>query len=137
MHAHSTSSVSHPGPFLKTVGGVRVDCELVSSGWQLSEWCEDRGPQHGGGGADPRAGEAGKEGTVGSFFCRVGCRGVELPTGRVGGMRFRFDSNSIPNKSPAIQELYLVVLGTQLFKATIVHLRCKYQNTNTRTCLQG
>jgi len=46
---------------------------------------------------------------------------------------FQFDSNSILNKSPAIQELYLIVWGTQLFKATIVHLRCKYQNTNTRT----
>src|SRR5882724_11875215 len=30
MHAHSTSSVSHTGSFLKTVGGVRVDHELVS-----------------------------------------------------------------------------------------------------------
>jgi len=30
MHAHGTSSVSHPGSFLKTVRGVRVDCELVS-----------------------------------------------------------------------------------------------------------
>jgi len=50
---------------------------------------------------------------------------------------FRFNSNSIPNKSPVIQELYLIVLGTQLFNTTIVHLRCKYQNTNTRTWLQG
>ena len=30
MHAHGTSSVSHPGSFLKTVGGMRVDRELVS-----------------------------------------------------------------------------------------------------------
>src|SRR5882724_6919623 len=87
MHAHGTSSVSHSGSFLKTVGGVRVDCELVSSGWQLLEWCEDRGPQHGGGSAEPRAGEGGKEGTVGGFFCGVGCGGVELRAGRVGGMR--------------------------------------------------
>ena len=87
MHAHGTSSVSHLGSFLNTVGGVRVDCELVSSGWQLSEWCEDRGPQHGGGGADPGAGEAGKEGMVGSFFCGVGCGGVELRASRVGGMQ--------------------------------------------------
>src|SRR5882724_4819418 len=36
MHAHGTSSVSHPGSFLKTLGGVRVDHELVRSGWQLS-----------------------------------------------------------------------------------------------------
>ena len=87
MHAHGTSSVSHSGSFLKTVGGVRVDCELVSSGWQLSEQCEDRGPWHRGGSAEPGAGEARKEGTVGSFFCGVGCGGVELRVGRVGGMR--------------------------------------------------
>src|SRR5882724_9555982 len=86
MHAHSTSSVSHSGSFLKTVGGVRVDCELVSSGWQLSERCEDRGPQHGGGSTEPGAGEGRKEGAVGGFFCRVGCRGVKLRAGRVGGM---------------------------------------------------
>ena len=36
MHVHGTSSVSHPGSFLKTLGGVRVDCELVRSAWQLS-----------------------------------------------------------------------------------------------------
>jgi len=30
MHVHGTSSVSHPGSFLKTVGGMRVDSELVS-----------------------------------------------------------------------------------------------------------
>ena len=35
MHAHGTSSVSHPGSFLKTLGGVNMDCELVRSGWQL------------------------------------------------------------------------------------------------------
>ena len=35
MH-HGTSSVSHPGSFLKTLGGMRVDSELVRSGWQLS-----------------------------------------------------------------------------------------------------
>jgi len=35
MH-HGTSSVSHPGSFLKTLGGMRVDHELVRSGWQLS-----------------------------------------------------------------------------------------------------
>src|SRR5882724_6864871 len=86
MHAHGTSSVSHPGSFLKTVGGVRVDCELVSSGWHLLEWCEGRGPWHGGGGTEPGAGEAGKEGVVGSFFCRVGCGGIELWASRVGGM---------------------------------------------------
>src|SRR5882724_399535 len=78
MHVHSTSSVSHSSSFLKTVGGVRVDCELVSSGWQLSEQCVDRGPQHGGGSAEPGAGEGRKEGAVGGFFGRVGCRGVEL-----------------------------------------------------------
>ena len=27
--------------------------------------------------------------------------------------------------SPVIQELFLIVLGMQLFKTTIVHLRCK------------
>jgi len=31
MHVHGTSSVSHPGSFLKTLGGVRLDCELVRS----------------------------------------------------------------------------------------------------------
>jgi len=36
MHAHGTFSVSHPGSFLKTLGGMRVDCELVRSRWQLS-----------------------------------------------------------------------------------------------------
>src|SRR5882724_10888211 len=36
MHVHGTSSVSHPGSFLKTLGGVRVDRELVRSRWQLS-----------------------------------------------------------------------------------------------------
>ena len=35
MH-HGTSSVSHPGSFLKTLGGMKVDHELVRSGWQLS-----------------------------------------------------------------------------------------------------
>ena len=87
MHAHGTSSVSHSGSFLKTVGGVRVDCELVSSRWQLSERCEDRGPQHRGGGTEPKAGEARKEGAVGGFLCGVGCRGVELWAGGVGGMQ--------------------------------------------------
>src|SRR5882724_1904366 len=43
--------------------------------------------QRGGGGAEPGAGEAGEEGTVGGFFCRVGCRGLELRAGRVGGVR--------------------------------------------------
>ena len=33
---HGTSPVSHPGSFLKSLGGVRVDHELVRSGWQLS-----------------------------------------------------------------------------------------------------
>src|SRR5882724_468977 len=36
MHVHGTSSVSHMGSFLKTLGGMRVDCELVRSRWQLS-----------------------------------------------------------------------------------------------------
>ena len=75
MHVHGTSSVSHSGSFLKTAGGVRVDCELVSSGWQLSEQCEDRGPWHGGGSTEPRAGEGGKEGAVGSFFCGLDVEG--------------------------------------------------------------
>ena len=35
MH-HSTFSVSHPGSFLKTLGGMRVDHELVRSRWQLA-----------------------------------------------------------------------------------------------------
>src|SRR5882724_306124 len=36
MHVHSTSSVSHTSSFLKTLGGMRVDHELVRSRWQLS-----------------------------------------------------------------------------------------------------
>src|SRR5882724_9402180 len=36
MHVHGTSSVSHTGSFLKTLGGMRVDRELVRSRWQLS-----------------------------------------------------------------------------------------------------
>src|SRR5882724_7392811 len=36
MHAHDTSSVSHPGSFLKTLEGMMVDHELVRSRWQLS-----------------------------------------------------------------------------------------------------
>src|SRR5882724_13218795 len=36
MHAHGTFSVSHPGSFLKTLWGMRVDRELVRSRWQLS-----------------------------------------------------------------------------------------------------
>ena len=43
-------------------------------------WCR-------GGGTEPGAGEASKEGTVGSFFCGVGCGGVELQAGGVGGVR--------------------------------------------------
>src|SRR5882724_5772883 len=39
------------------------------------------------GGAEPGAGEAGEEGTVGGFFCGVGCGGVELRAGGVGGVR--------------------------------------------------
>src|SRR5882724_3154427 len=39
-----------------------------------------------GGGTEPGAGEAGEEGVVGGFFCRVGCGGVELQGGRVGGV---------------------------------------------------
>ena len=35
-HGTFRSSVSHPGSFLKTLGGMRVDSELVRSGWQLS-----------------------------------------------------------------------------------------------------
>jgi len=64
-----------------------VDCELVSSRWLLLEWCEDRGPWHRGGGAEPRAGEGGKEGMVGGLLLWVGCGGVELQASRVGAMR--------------------------------------------------
>ena len=35
---------------------------------------------------------------------------------------FQFNSNSIPNMSPVLWELFLIVLGMQLFKTMIVHL---------------
>ena len=47
---------------------------------------------------------------------------------------FQFDSNSIPNKSPACQTLYLVVSVMQLFKATCWSPKTKTQN-NTWTIL--
>jgi len=37
MH-HGTSSVSHPGSFLKTLGGMRVDHELVRSDGQPPQY---------------------------------------------------------------------------------------------------
>ena len=41
--------------------------------------------------------------------------------------QFRFNSNSIPNMSPALRELFLIVLGTQMFKTMNCSPRINYK----------
>jgi len=64
MHAHGTSlSATRVHP--KDCGGVRMDCELVSSGW--ASWSGVKIEDHAGrGGAEPGAGERRKKGMVGA-----------------------------------------------------------------------
>jgi len=65
-----------------------VDCELVSSKMAAlgsGVKIEDHGTE--GVALNPGAGEGGKEGMVGGFFCGFGCGGVELQASRVGAMR--------------------------------------------------
>ena len=43
---------------------------------------------------------------------------MNKPVGLSGAAKFWYDSNSLPNKSPVLQELFLIVLVMQSFEAT-------------------
>src|SRR5882724_10257328 len=81
MGAHGIGAVRGGGD------GVRVGSRggaCAAEGVQVALGVQVR---RGGGGTEPGAGEAGEEGVVGGFFCGVGCGGVELWAGGVGGVR--------------------------------------------------
>jgi len=57
----------------------------------------------------------------------VSRKGDELSYWQAWQCQFWFNSNSIPNMSPALQVLFLIVLVTQLFKTMICSPKCKYK----------